>query len=69
MTLADLIFSPQGTTELDLKSFDCGRESVNKFFREEAQDYHAELFQIKEFDSNSYVVAHSSDWQYDLRTL
>jgi hypothetical protein len=44
MTLADLIFSPQGTTELDLKSFDCGRESVNKFFREEAQDYHAELF-------------------------
>ena len=42
MTLADLIFSPQGTAELDLKSFDCGRESVNKFFREEAQDYSAE---------------------------
>ena len=44
MTLADLLFSPQGTTELDLKSFDCGRESVNKFFREEAQDYQDELF-------------------------
>ena len=27
------------------------------------------VVQIKEFDSNSYVVAHSSDWQYDLRTL
>ena len=46
MTLADLLFSPQGTTELDLKSFDCGRESVNKFFREEAQDYQDELFGV-----------------------
>jgi len=30
MTLADLIFSPQGTTELDLKSFDCGREFIGR---------------------------------------
>ncbi len=44
MTLADLLFSPQGTPGLNLQSFDCGRESVNKFFREEAQDYQDELF-------------------------
>lgn len=44
MTLADLLFSPQGIRGLDLQSFDCGRESVNKFFREEAQDYQDELF-------------------------
>ena len=44
MTLVDLLFSPQGTAGLDLQSFDCGRESVNKFFREEAQAYQDELF-------------------------
>lgn len=31
MTLAELLFTPQGTAEMDLKSFDCGRESVNTF--------------------------------------
>ena len=44
MTLEDFDFVPQGTPGLDYQAFDCGRESVNKFFREEAQDYQDELF-------------------------
>lgn len=30
--------------ELDLDSFDCGRETINEFFRNEAQAYQDELF-------------------------
>ena len=44
MTLDELIYLPQGTPGLNLQAFDCGRESVNEFFREEAQDYQDELF-------------------------
>ena len=44
MTLNELIYLPQGTPGLNLQAFDCGRESVNEFFREEAQDYQDELF-------------------------
>ena len=36
MTLDELIYLPQGTPGLNLQAFDCGRESVNVFFREEA---------------------------------
>ena len=32
MTLDDIVFLPQGTKGLNLKEFDCGRESVNDFF-------------------------------------
>jgi GNAT superfamily N-acetyltransferase len=44
MTLDELIYLPQGTPGLNIQTFDCGRESVNEFFREEAQDYQDELF-------------------------
>lgn len=44
MNIADLKFVPQGTQGLNLQAFDCGRDSVNEFFREEAQDYQDELF-------------------------
>ena len=44
MTLGDLIFLPQGTPKLNIQAFDCGRESVNEFFHNEAQDYQDELF-------------------------
>jgi len=44
MTLDELIYLPQGTPGLNIQAFDCGRESVNEFFREEAQDYQDELF-------------------------
>lgn len=42
--VTDLLFSPQGTSGLDIEAFDCGRTSVNEFFHEEAQDYQDELF-------------------------
>jgi len=44
MTLANLLIAHQGTPGLNIEVFDCGRESVNKFFHEEAQDYQDELF-------------------------
>lgn len=44
MKVADLTFVPQGTPGLDMNAFDCGRDSVNEFFRKEAQDYQDELF-------------------------
>ncbi len=44
MKLSDLIFLPQGTPGLKTQAFDCGREPVNEFFREEAQGYQDELF-------------------------
>ena len=44
MNIADLKFVPQGTQGLNLQAFDCGRDSVSEFFREEAQDYQDELF-------------------------
>ena len=44
MIIADLKFVPQGTPELNLQAFDCGRDTVNEFFRKEAQDYQDELF-------------------------
>ena len=43
MNITDLKFVPQGTSGLNLQAFDCGRESVNEFFREEAQGYQDEL--------------------------
>lgn len=44
ITLRDLVFLPQGTPGLDVESFDCGRKTVNDFFRDEAQAYQDELF-------------------------
>ena len=44
LLLKDLLWNPQGSPELDIVSFDCERESVNEFFREEAQGYQDELF-------------------------
>lgn len=44
MIIVDLKFVPQGTPGLNLQAFDCGRDSVNEFFRKEAQDYQDELF-------------------------
>ena len=44
MTLEDFDFVPQGTPDLNIQAFDCGRKSVNDFFHNEAQDYQDELF-------------------------
>lgn len=44
MNIHDLKFVPQGTPGLNLQAFDCGRATVNEFFRAEAQDYQDELF-------------------------
>ena len=44
LSIHDLQFVPQGTPGLDVEAFDCGRESVNEFFRQEAQEYQDELF-------------------------
>jgi len=33
-----------GELDFDLDSFDCGRKSINEFFRDEAQAYQDELF-------------------------
>ena len=61
MTLSDLLFFPQGTQGLDIQAFDCGRKSVNDFFRFEAQDYQDELFGKTYYwvhpDSPSEVIA------------
>ena len=34
MNIVDLKFVPQGTPDLNIQAFDCGRKSVNKFFRD-----------------------------------
>ena len=44
MNIVDLKFVQQGTPDLNVEVFDCGRESVNEFFRYQAQDYQDELF-------------------------
>lgn len=44
MNIIDLKFVAQGTPELNLQAFDCGRKSVTDFFHNEAQDYQDELF-------------------------
>jgi len=61
MNIHDLKFVPQGTSGLNLRAFDCGRTTVNKFFLEEAQDYQDELFGKTYYfclpDSPSDIVA------------
>lgn len=61
MTLADLLFSPQGTPGMNIQAFDCGRKSVNDFFHNEAQNYQDELFGKTYYwvlrDSPSDIVA------------
>ena len=44
MNIHDLKLVSQGAPELNVQAFDCGRKSVNDFFRDEAQDYQEELF-------------------------
>ena len=61
MNITDLKFVPQGTEGLSIEAFDCGRESVNDFFRNEAQGYQDELFGKTYYfclpDSPSDIVA------------
>lgn len=42
--LDDLLRVTVGEIDLDLASFDCGRKSINEFFRDEAKTYQDELF-------------------------
>lgn len=44
ISLDSLFMLSVGQAPLDLQSFDCGRETVNNFFRNEAQTYQDELF-------------------------
>jgi GNAT superfamily N-acetyltransferase len=44
MNIHNLKLVSQGAPELNVQAFDCGRKSVNDFFRDEAQDYQEELF-------------------------
>ena len=44
MNLSDFSFCTLGAPIRDLSSFDCGRKSINDFFRNEALDYQSELF-------------------------
>lgn len=44
ITLDSLFMLSVGQAPLDLQSFDCGRETVTNFFRNEAQAYQDELF-------------------------
>ena len=44
MNIHDLKLVSQGAPKLNVQAFDCGRKSVNDFFRNEAQDYQEELF-------------------------
>ena len=44
MKLSDFSFCTLGAPIRDLSSFDCGRKSINDFFRNEALDYQSELF-------------------------
>lgn len=61
MNIINLKFVPHGTEGLNLQAFDCGRKSVNDFFRDEAQDYQDELFGKTYYfclpDSPSDIVA------------
>ena len=61
MNIVDLKFVPQGTPDLNIQAFDCGRKSVNDFFHNEAQDYQDELFGKTYYfclpDSPSDIVA------------
>lgn len=61
MKITDLVFSPQGTEGLNISAFDCGRDTVNEFFRDEAQAYQDELFGRTYYfclpDSPSDIVA------------
>ena len=63
MNIVDLKFVPQGTPDLNIQAFDCGRKSVNDFFHNEAQDYQDELFGKTYYfclsDSPSDIVAGS----------
>lgn len=42
MKLSDFSFCTLGAPIRDLSSFDCGRKSINDFFRNEALDYQSE---------------------------
>ncbi|MCI5601011.1 MAG: N-acetyltransferase [Hallerella porci] len=44
MNLSDFSFSTLGEYSCDLQSFDCGREDINEFFRNDALQYQDELF-------------------------
>ena len=44
MDLSELIFMELGEQEMDIELFDCGREDINDFFRNDAFDYQNELF-------------------------
>ena len=44
MKLSDFSFCTLGAPIRDLSSFDCGRKSINDFFRNDALDYQNELF-------------------------
>ena len=61
MNIFDLKLVSQGAPELNVQAFDCGRKSVNDFFRDEAQDYQDELFGKTYYfclpDSPSDIVA------------
>lgn len=61
MNIVDLKFVSQGTPDLNIQAFDCGRKSVNDFFHNEAQDYQDELFGKTYYfclpDSPSDIVA------------
>lgn len=39
MDLSELIFMELDEQELDIELFDCGREDINDFFRQDARDY------------------------------
>lgn len=56
MSFFDFDMVPLGTDGLDLSRFDCGREEVNEFFREEAVEYQDELF------GKSYFLCNPEDW-------
>ena len=55
MKLSDFAFSTLGEFIRDLSSFDCGRKSINDFFRNEALDYQSELF------GKTYLLTHRND--------
>ena len=44
MDLSELIFVELGEQNLDIELFDCGREDINDFFRNDAKNYQDELF-------------------------
>lgn len=44
MDLSELIFVELGEQNLDIELFDCGRDDINDFFRNDARKYQDELF-------------------------